>query len=103
MIAVQIRKLSFAIVRSTTIALPAWREVCAANALPPRLIPRDVATRWNSTYDMLKVAIAYRAAIDDITADKSVKLRKYELDEEDWDIVRDLLRVLKVHLQLAIL
>ena len=51
---------------------------------------------------MLKVAIAYCTAIDDITADKSVKLWKYELDEEDWDVVRDLLRVLKVHLQLAI-
>jgi hypothetical protein len=56
--------------------------VCARNALPPRLIPHDVTTQWNSTYDMLKVAVAYCAAIDDITADKSVKLRKYELDEE---------------------
>lgn len=45
---------------------------------------------------MLKVAIEYRAAIDDITADKSVKLRKYELDDEDWTIVEDLIRVLKV-------
>ena len=96
MIGFQIRKISFAIVRSTTIALPAWREICAANALPPRLIPRDVKTRWNSTYDMLRVASKYRAAIDDITADKSVKLRKYELDEEDWDVVKDLLCVLKV-------
>lgn len=103
MIGVQIRKLSFAIVRSTTIALPAWREVCAVNGLPPRLIPRNVTTRWNSTYDMLSVAVEYRTAIDDITADKSVKLRKYELDEEDWEIVRDLLHVLKVHLRLAIL
>jgi hypothetical protein len=103
MIAVQIRKLSFAIVWSTTIALLAWREVCTVNALPPHLIPRDIETRWNSTYDMLKVALAYCMAIGDITADKSVKLRKYELDEEDWDIVSDLLHVLKVHLPLAIL
>jgi hypothetical protein len=103
MIAVQIHKCSFAIVQSTTIALPAWQEVCAWNALPPHLIPHDVTTQWNSTYNMLKVAIAYHAAIDNITADKSVKLWKYELDE-DWDIVRDLLllHVLKVQLQLAV-
>ena len=96
MIGFQIRKISFAIVHSTTIALPAWQEICAANALPPCLIPHDVKTRWNSTYDMLRVASEYHAAIDDITADKSVKLQKYKLDEEDWDVVKDLLRVLKV-------
>jgi hypothetical protein len=88
MIAVQIHKLSFAIVQSTTIALPAWQEVYAWNALPPPLIPDNVTTQWNSTYNMLRVAMAYHAAIDDITADKSVKLQKYELHEEEWDIVR---------------
>ena len=52
---------------------------------------------------MLKVAIEYRTAIDDITADKSVKLRRYELDDEDWVIVQDLLHVLKVSLNLIII
>ncbi|KAH9003920.1 hypothetical protein EDB84DRAFT_1573220 [Lactarius hengduanensis] len=60
----KIRKLSFAIVHSTTIALPACE---------------------------------YCIAIDNITANKSVKLRKYELEDEDWDIVHDLLRVLKIY------
>jgi hypothetical protein len=32
---------------------------------------------------MLEVAFKYRAAVDDITADKSLKLRKYELDDDD--------------------
>jgi hypothetical protein len=45
---------------------------------------------------MLKVAIEYREVIDDITANKSLKLRKYELDDNDWDILNDLLHVLKV-------
>ena len=64
--------------------------------LPVRLIPRDVKTRWNSTYDMAKMALKYRCVIDDITANKVLKLRKYELDDDDWVIVGDLLRVLKV-------
>jgi hypothetical protein len=61
-----------------------------------RLIPRDVKTRWNSTYDMLNVAMEYRKVIDDITANKSLKLRQYELDEDGWEVIGDLLRVLKV-------
>ena len=61
-----------------------------------RLIPRDVKTRWNSTYDMLNVAMEYRKVIDDITANKSLKLRQYELDEDGWEVIGDLLHVLKV-------
>ena len=42
------------------------------------------------------MAIVYRTVIDDITANKALKLRKYELDDEEWQIILDLLRVLKV-------
>jgi len=45
---------------------------------------------------MLEVASEYWAVVDDITADKALKLRKYELDDDDWTIVRDLMRVLRV-------
>ena len=64
--------------------------------LPIRLIPRDVKTRWNSTYNMLVMAIKYHLAIDNITANKALKLRKYELDNDDWKIISDLIQVLKV-------
>jgi hypothetical protein len=66
----------------------------------PKLIPRDVVTRWNSTYDMLSFALKYREAIDVVTADKGLKLRKFELDDEDWSIVEDLVNVLEVCLHL---
>ena len=39
----------------------------------------------------------YRKVIDDITANKALKMRQYELDDEGWDIIKDLLRVLKVN------
>ena len=45
---------------------------------------------------MVKMAYRFRPAIDDITADKSLKLRKYELDDDDWKVIGDLIRVLKV-------
>jgi hypothetical protein len=80
-----------------TIALPAWRCICRELKLKERLIPCDVVTRWNSTYDMMRFAVAYRLAIDKITADKTLKLRKYELDNDDWVIIEDLVNVLEVH------
>lgn len=61
-----------------------------------KLIPRDVVTRWNSTYDMMDFVLKYRQAIDQITADKVLKLRKYELDNDDWAIVEDLVAILEV-------
>jgi hypothetical protein len=92
----QLRQLSFAIIHSTTIALPAWRRFCQVHGLTPKLIPRDVVTRWNSTHDMMVFALKYRRPIDSITADKSMKLRKYELDNEGWIIVEQLVAVLQV-------
>jgi hypothetical protein len=45
---------------------------------------------------MVCVAIKYREAIDDVTGNKLLKLRKYELEDEHWIILKDLVRVLKV-------
>jgi hypothetical protein len=45
---------------------------------------------------MLRFAVKYRDAIDSITGDKSLKMRKYELDSDDWSIVEDLVSVLEV-------
>lgn len=59
-------------------------------------MPRDVATRWNSTYDMLDFAVKYRSAIDKITGDKTANLRKYELDDDEWMIAIQLRNTLKV-------
>lgn len=64
--------------------------------LPSRLLPRDVSTRWNSVYDMLIVAKQYQMVIDEITARKEYKLRRYELTEEEWQILDDLMYVLRV-------
>lgn len=64
--------------------------------MPERLIPRDVSTRWNSTYDMLTVALEYRKVVDSMCADRDLGLRKYELGAREWTIARQLTDVLKV-------
>jgi hypothetical protein len=45
---------------------------------------------------MMRFVVSYRAAVDKITADKALKLRRYELDNDDWIIIEDLVSVLEV-------
>lgn len=45
---------------------------------------------------MMSFALKYRSPIDAITADRELKLRKYELLDDDWKIIGDLVTVLEV-------
>ena len=92
----QVRALAFAVIHSTTVVLPAWKRACQTHGLRVRLIPRDVRTRWNSTYDMLVFTLDYRDAVDDITGNRALKLRKYELDADEWRIIEELTQILEV-------
>lgn len=60
------------------------------------MIPRDVRTRWNSTYDMIVVAIQYKDAVNRVCSEKENGLRDLELDEEEWDVARQLRDALEV-------
>ncbi|KAF5319873.1 hypothetical protein D9758_018909 [Tetrapyrgos nigripes] len=92
----KIRGLSFSVIHSTTIALPEWKRACGRHELKPCLLPRDVKTHWNSTFDLLKFALEYRAAVDDVTGNKDLAYRKYELTSKEWEILEDLKYVLEV-------
>ena len=92
----QIRKLAFKVIHSTTILLPAWREILNGLKLPQRNMPRDVQTRWNSTYDMLEFALKYRQAIDSIAQRRDLGLHTFELDPDEWKLAQQLRDVLKV-------
>jgi len=46
--------------------------------------------------DMLNFVLAYMVVIDKITADKGLKLRRYELDNDNLGYHRDLVSVLRL-------
>ncbi|KAI0245011.1 hypothetical protein BJV78DRAFT_1142419, partial [Lactifluus subvellereus] len=52
---------------------------------------------WNSTYDMMAFVLNYRDAIDQLTGNRALKLRAYELNNEDWGIIEDLVAILKTY------
>ncbi len=83
-------------IHSTTIVLPLWFQTLQKLKLDEQKMPRDVATRWNSTFDMLEFALQYRKAIDDIAGNKTASLHKYEMGEDEWWIAEQLCDTLKV-------
>src|SRR6266550_8525981 len=64
--------------------------------LDAKLIPRDVSTQWNSTFDMLDVAVQYRKGVDAMTGVLSNGLHDYELSKKEWQIAAQLRDILKV-------
>lgn len=102
----QLRKAAHAIKNSTTHILPEWfaildrlAEAAEAEGQKPlsrRMMPRDIVTRWNYTYEMLSFAYIYRDAYNELTSNRDMKMRDYELEDSEWDIVKQLAKVLKV-------
>jgi hypothetical protein len=45
---------------------------------------------------MIDFAVDYREAIDSITGNRDMNMRKLEMDEKEWDIATELRDTLKV-------
>jgi hypothetical protein len=60
-------------------------------------MPRDVATRWNSAYDMLEFALEHKPALEKISGDLKYGLHQFELLQDEWRVAEQLCAVLKVH------
>ncbi|KAG1843639.1 hypothetical protein C8R48DRAFT_585258, partial [Suillus tomentosus] len=64
---VKLRKIAFKMVHSSTILLPAWKLLLQEQKRTVRIMPRDIVTRWNSTFNMLRFANEYRPALEEMT------------------------------------
>jgi hypothetical protein len=51
-----------------------WYKCLQELKMREKLMPRDIATRWNSTFDMLEFALEYWKAIDAIVGDREMGL-----------------------------
>jgi hypothetical protein len=81
-----LRKVAFAVKNSTTIILPQWFTILQDLEISECMIPRDVTTRWNSSFDMLDFAVEHVTAINAITSNHDMELRQYKLSEDEWDV-----------------
>lgn len=88
--------MSFKVINSPTILLPTWHKTVAGSAFENWALPRDVATRWNSTYDMLSAFIEMKDFVVKFLDSSSVGLVEYALTSAEWDVIEDLVYVMKV-------
>jgi len=91
----QIRHVSEATHRSSTSLRPAWETTLKNLNLPFRKIPRDVATRWNSSFTLILFALEYRPAFDSMTKNNPA-LFADALSVAEWEILAELKNLLKV-------
>ncbi|KAJ3817414.1 hypothetical protein F5880DRAFT_1492959 [Lentinula raphanica] len=90
------RKVSFKIIHSTTLLLPRWREQVAGTEFEGQVLPRDVATQWNSTFDMLAAFLRMREPVNEFLDRSSNGLAEYALDDEEWKAIEGLVSVLRL-------
>ncbi|KIM61423.1 hypothetical protein SCLCIDRAFT_122082, partial [Scleroderma citrinum Foug A] len=90
-----LRKLAYKIVNSSTIILPAWKEMLINLCKTISLMPQYVATQWNSTLDLLEYALKHQEVVDLITQRRELGLRTFELTDNEWGVLEQLHSILK--------
>ena len=95
--------ISFKIISSPTLLLPRWRETVTGTDFKDRILPRDISTRWNSTFDMLSAFIEMKQFVVQFLDQASNGLSEYNLEEEECKAASDLVKALtvRVHLPLS--
>jgi hypothetical protein len=76
--------------------LPEWEKIVLKQNLKMRIMPRDVSTHWNSTFNMLAFAVKYKDAICTITSHIDCNLLDCQLTKEEWGHADELAKVLEV-------
>jgi len=102
----QTRRIAFKIINSPTLLLPQWHDLLrreAPSRFHERSLPHDVSTCWNSTFNHLAAFSDLQTYIDKFTSIRDHGLREFELTREEWECVRQLVKVLQVSRPLYLL
>ena len=103
----KIQQLSRKVFHSPTIRTE-LSKLCVANGIPDRVLIRAVPTRWNSVAEMLGRALSLRSVLPDLcdmaqfNRRNSVRLRRYDLEDAEWDLLAKLYPLLKVRLHFSL-
>lgn len=81
--------------------LLAWHDILRKLRMSITYLLRDVATCWNSTFDMLEYALKHWMAVDKVTQQHEPVLWKFELTDQEWLVVEQLHNILKVCLTIT--
>ena len=92
----ELRKLAYKIIHSTIKILPAWYACLEELKMDHCTIPQDVSTHWNSTFDMLNIALQYCKATNAISVECNLQLQPFEFSNIEWNIAEQLWDILKV-------
>lgn len=98
----KIFKLAFKIHFSNNLR-QALLDACEQKGMPPKILPRPVQTRWNSSVRTLEVALSMRSAIQLLTGSAKNKLAAYAVSDVEWGALQDLHTVLKPFQQATLL
>ncbi|KAF5335255.1 hypothetical protein D9758_017390 [Tetrapyrgos nigripes] len=94
---VKLRKVSFKTINSSTLLLPQWFSILAEHKKKETVIPRDVKTCWNSTYDMLDYSCEHKRHINAFTSEDAENgLSEFALSKGEWKIAEQLCEVLSI-------
>jgi hypothetical protein len=58
----------------------------------------SVSTRWNSEKTCIESHVQKRPAVKQLTADRDLSLKKYQLTDPQWELAEQLVSELKVRL-----
>ena len=70
-----------------------WHQFCRSNNIRPKNFPRDVSTRWNSTYKMIFDSYQYRELL---SAFATQNIEGSNVFGDVWVVARDIIEVFKV-------
>ena len=98
----QLRNLSKQIFNSPTICAD-LEAMCVKSKIKPLLMIRDVATRWNSTAQLIERALMLREALNLLVNLEqhnrpcSSRLKRFQLTKPEWELLEKLFPLLEVH------